>query len=154
VAQHPGPLGVFFRRIRTRKNYNVAVVATARKLVTIAFLMLKNNEPYRYSLPGPTQRKLSAFRVEATGSRRPKSKLRLPMQRREPGTRVQSIPSLDEVYWSENLPPITKADALASGERRVLQQMRIADLPERLQVVQRRTYQSRKTPPVPKKTQL
>jgi transposase len=47
VAQHPGPPGVFFRRIRTRKNYNVAAVATARKLVTIAFLMLKNNEPYR-----------------------------------------------------------------------------------------------------------
>jgi transposase len=145
VAEHPGPLGVFFRRIEKRKNYNVAVVATARKLVTIAFLMLKNNEPYRYSLPGPTQRKLSAFRVEATGSRRPKSKLRLPMQRREPGTRVQSIPSLDEVYLSENLPPITKADALPAGETRMLQRMGIADLPQRLQVVQTRTYRSRKT---------
>ena len=151
VAQHPGPLGVFFRRIRQRKNFNVAVVATARKLVTIAFLMLKNAEPYRYSLPGPTQRKLSVFRVEATGSRRSKSKLRLPMQRREPGTRVQSIPSLDEVYFSENLPPITEADALAPGERRILQQMGIADLPERLQVVQTRTYQSRKATPAPKK---
>ena len=49
VAQHPGPLGVFFRRIHKRKNFNVAVVATARKLVTIGFLMLKNGEPYRYS---------------------------------------------------------------------------------------------------------
>jgi transposase len=154
VAEHPGPLRVFFRRIEKRKNYNVAVVATARKLVTIAFLMLKNNEPYRYSLPGPTQRKLSAFRVEATGSRRPKSKLRLPMQRREPGTRVQSIPSLDEVYLSENLPPITKAQALAAGERRMLQQIGIADLPERLQIVQTRTYQSRKTTPAPKTKQL
>ena len=38
VAQHPGPLGVFFRRIHQRKNFNVAVVATARKLVTIGFL--------------------------------------------------------------------------------------------------------------------
>ena len=150
VAQHPGPLGVFFRRIHRRKNFNIAVVATARKLVTIGFLMLKNAEPYRYSLPGPTQRKLSVFRVEATGSRRSKSKLRLPMQRREPGTHVQSIPSLGEVYSSENLPPITKADALASGERRMLQQMGIADLPERLQVVQTRTYQSRKTAPAPK----
>ena len=145
VAQHPGPLGVFFRRIHKRKNFNIAVVATARKLVTIGFLMLKNAEPYRYSLPGPTQRKLSVFRVEATRSRRSKSKLRLPMQRREPGIRVQSIPSLDEVYFSENLPPVTKTDALASGERRMLQQMGIANLPERLQVVQTRTYQSRKT---------
>jgi transposase len=150
VAQHPGPLGVFFRRIQKRKNFNVAVVATARKLVTIGFLMLKNNEPYRYSLPGPTQRKLSALRVEATGSRRSKSKLRLPMQRREQGTRVQSIPSLDEVYGSENLPPITKTDALPSGERRMLEQMGIADLPARIQVVQTRAYQSRKTTPTPK----
>jgi len=150
VAHHPGPLGVFFRRIHKRKNFNIAVVATARKLVTIGFLMLKNGEPYRYSLPSPTQRKLSVFRVEATGNRRAKSKLRLPMQRRESGTRVQSIPSLDEVYCSENLPPIAKADALARGERRMLQQMGIADLPERLQVVQTRTYQSRKTAPAPK----
>jgi transposase len=154
VAQHPGPLGVFFRRMQKRKNYNVAAVATARKLVTIAFLMLKNNEPYRYSLPGPTQRKLSAFRVEATGSRRPKSKLRLPMQRREPGIRVQSIPSLDEVYVSENLPPITKAQALPSGERRMLQRMEIADLPQRLQVVQTRTYQTRNAAPAPKTKHL
>ena len=98
-----------------------------------------------------TVSKLSVFRVEATGSRRSKSKLRLPMQRREPGTRVQSIPSLDEAYFSENLPPVTKADALASGERRMLQQMGIANLPERLQVVQTRTYQSRKTAHEPKK---
>ena len=94
---------------------------------------------------------IPVFRVEATVSRRSKSKLRLPMQRREPGTRVQSIPSLDEVYFSENLPPVTKADALASGERRMLQQMGIAHLPERLQVVQTRTYQSKKQHPEPKK---
>ena len=154
VSEHPGPLGVFFRRIRKRKNYNVAVVVTARKLVTIAFLMLKNNEPYRYSLPAPTQRKLSAFRVEATGSRRPKSKLRLPMQRREPETRVQSIPSLDEVYRSENLPPITKAEALPRGEQRMLQQMGIDHLPQRLQTVQTRTYRSTKTAHAQKRKHL
>jgi transposase len=150
VTLHPGPLGVFFRRIQKRKSYNVAVVATARKLVEIGFLMLKNNEPYRYSLPGPTQRELSAFRVEATGSHRPKSKLRLPIQRREPGTRLRSIPALDEVYLNDNLPPITKADALPSAEKRMLKQMGIADLPQRLQVVQTRTYQSRKGAPLPK----
>jgi hypothetical protein len=40
---------------------------------------------------------------------------------------------------------ITEAGALASGKRGMLQQMGIANLPERLQVVQTRTYQSRKT---------
>jgi hypothetical protein len=76
------------------------------------------------------------------------------MQRREPGIRVQSIPSLDEVYVSENLPPITKAQALPSGERRMLQRMEIADLPQRLQVVQTRTYQTRNAAPAPKTKHL
>ena len=62
--------------------------------------------------------------------------------------------SLDEVYLSENLPPITQADALAGGETRMLQRMGIADLPQRLQVVQTRTYQSSKTAPAHKTKQL
>ncbi len=36
VGLYPGPLGVFFRRLLNRKNRNVAIVATARKLVGIA----------------------------------------------------------------------------------------------------------------------
>jgi transposase len=40
VADHPGPLGVFFRRLLKKKNRNVAVVATARKLITVAWHML------------------------------------------------------------------------------------------------------------------
>ncbi len=49
AAEHPGPLGASFRRLRKRNARNVAIVATARKLVTIAFLMLRNDEPYRYA---------------------------------------------------------------------------------------------------------
>jgi hypothetical protein len=90
-------------------------------------------------------RRIKRHSSGATGRRRPKSKVRLPMQRREPGTRVQSIPTLDEVYRSENLPPITKADALPRGEQRMLQQMAIDHLPQRLQIIQTRTYRSRKT---------
>ena len=36
IAAHPGPLGVFFRRLCKRKNRNIAIMAVARKLVTIA----------------------------------------------------------------------------------------------------------------------
>ncbi|MGC2311010.1 MAG: IS110 family transposase, partial [Candidatus Babeliaceae bacterium] len=43
VARHPGPLGAFFRRLAKKKNHNVAVVAAARKLVTIAWQMLTHN---------------------------------------------------------------------------------------------------------------
>lgn len=47
LGTHPGPLGVFCRRLAHRKNRNVAVVATARKLVVIAWQMLRTGEPYR-----------------------------------------------------------------------------------------------------------
>jgi transposase len=35
AAEHPGPIGAFYRRLKKRKARNVAIVATARKLVTI-----------------------------------------------------------------------------------------------------------------------
>ena len=60
VSRHPGPLGAFFRKLERRKNRNVAVVATARKMVTIAWHMLKNKEPYRYAVPRSTDEKLAA----------------------------------------------------------------------------------------------
>jgi len=41
-----------------------------RLLMTIAYLMLKNNEPYRYATPYATDRKLSCVRFGATGVRR------------------------------------------------------------------------------------
>ena len=67
------------------------------------------------------------------------------MQRGEERTRLQSIPSLEEVYSSENLPLIIKADALPSGERRVLEQMAIADLPARIKVAQDAHLSTQKT---------
>ena len=70
VGRHPGPLGAFFRKLEKRKNRNVAVVATARKMVTIAWHMLKNKEPYRYATPRSTDAKLAGLRVRATGEKR------------------------------------------------------------------------------------
>ena len=67
IGKHPGPLGHFFRRLKQRKNHNVAVVATARKLVMIAWHMLRKNEPYRYAIPRTTETKLAKLRVQATG---------------------------------------------------------------------------------------
>jgi transposase len=70
LDRHPGPLGAFFRKIAKRKNRNVAVVATARKLVVIAWHMLTSGEPYRYAEPRRTKDKLAQLRVLAGGERR------------------------------------------------------------------------------------
>lgn len=75
MARQAGSLGVVFRRLVKRKCWNVAVCATARKLVGVAWLMRKYNEPYRYANPATTQQKLSRLRVAVTGElRKPEHK--------------------------------------------------------------------------------
>ncbi len=122
LATHPGPLGVFFRRLSRKKNRNVAVVATARKLVSIAQRMLSRNEPYRYAQPQATRSKLLRLRIQATGLRRqggtPKGSPRPASYGSGQGTR--RIPSLPELYQSEGLPQPTSPTTLPSGEKRAL----------------------------------
>lgn len=122
VSTHPGPLGHFFRKLARKKNRNVAVAATARKLATIAWHMLKNNEPYRYALPDATQEKLRALRTSATGQRRKTGPAKGSKRaaKLEPGVRSRAIPSLPELYAAEGLPPL--AESLPEAERRMLEQ--------------------------------
>lgn len=125
AAQHlgmnPGPLGVFFRKLTKRKkNRNIAVVATARKLVTIAWHMLRNHEPYRYSIPKSTQAKLDRLRIRATGERKkggnPKGQPRPATY--GSGQPTRAIPSLDRVLATHSLPPLAP---LKPGETKMLE---------------------------------
>lgn len=126
VARHPGPLGVFFRRLAQRKNRNVAVVATARKLVTIAWHMLKNNEPYRYAQPKTVEAKLSRLRIRATGNRKKNgsAKGKARPSSYGSGVRTRAVPSLDQIYGSEQLPSLSE---LSSGEKAMLKRNGIDD---------------------------
>jgi transposase len=120
VGRHPGPLGAFFRKLEKRKNRNVAVVATARKMVTIAWHMLKNKEPYRYATPRSTDTKLASLRVRATGVKRkggtPKGSKAVP---KLSAGASRTIPSLDEVYDRQGLP---NRQPLAEGEKRMIRE--------------------------------
>jgi transposase len=120
VARHPGPLGHFFRKIARKKCRNVAVVATARKLATIAWHMLKNNEPYRYALPDATRTKLLSLRVLATGQRKKGgvAKGQKSVAKLAPGSGSRQVKSLPELYREEDLPALTQAPKPA--ERRML----------------------------------
>jgi transposase len=118
VARHPGPLGAFFRRLARRKNRKVAITAVARKLVRIAFLMLKNNELYRYARPelmrkkfSPLQTTGSAEKVTATAAQ--------PRLRRKAG--------LAEVYQSAGLPAVTSPEELPAGEQRMLTERQLTE---------------------------
>ncbi|HLI86797.1 MAG TPA: IS110 family transposase [Bryobacteraceae bacterium] len=125
VATHPGPLGVFFRRLARKKNRNVAVVATARKLVTIAWHMLKNNEPYRYAQPKTVAAKYSRLRVRVTAARkRGGGKGQKRPATYGTGKRTRAVPALDQVYAAEGLPALA---SVAAGERAMLERHRVAD---------------------------
>ncbi len=144
AAQHlsrtHGPLGAFFRRLARRKNYCVAVVAAARKMVTIAFLMLKNNEPYRYASPLPTRAKLGRLRIAATGERK-YAKPALGKNRPATygaGQHVVRWPGLADVYASEGLPPVVEIDALPPGERRLLDRESLTEIVRKKQSPRRR----------------
>jgi transposase len=117
LDKHPGPLGVFFLRLLRKKNRNVAVVAAARKLARIAWLMLTNNEPYRYAIPRSTESKLAKLRVKATGKRRKSGTAKgAKRQALLPGG-GRTIKSLAALCASEGLP---EPPPLSAGERRTI----------------------------------
>ncbi len=120
VDDHPGPLGAFFRKLARKKKRNIAVVATARKLVILAWHLLPTNQPYRYAIPRSTEEKLRKLRVEATGQRRktgpPRGQFAPPLL--APGVRSRLTKSLPDIYLSEDLPPLTPPPA---GELLTLQ---------------------------------
>lgn len=139
VDDHPGPLGVFFRRLAKKKNRNIAVVATARKMALIAYHMLRNGEPYRYAVPHPTQAKLAKLRIQATGRRRrggvpkgtPRSKTRYGT-----GKPMRKVPALPDVYQSEDLPQAQTPDSVSPAEQRHLRSTRTLGFARKVQKTQ------------------
>jgi transposase len=124
LDKHPGPLGHFFRRLLKKKSRNVAVVAAARKLAMIGWLMLKSNEPYRYAIPRTTETKLAKLRVKATGERRKsgppkgvKTQPKLPPAASGESRKSRTIKSLAALCQSEGLPP---PKTLSAGEQRTV----------------------------------
>ena len=133
----PGPLGHFFRRLKQRKPYNVAVVAVAHKLALLAWHLLVKNEPYRYALPKATETKLQKLRVAATGQKRrsgpaPGKKC----QAKLPGG-SRTIRPLAEVYAGEGVPAASAAPAgtnsIRIGARRHVAGLKLDSFVDRLQ---------------------
>jgi transposase len=134
VRKHPGPLGHFFRKVEHRKNYNVAVVAVARKMAVIAWKMLSRNEPYRYAQPRATQVKLARLRTQGTGQRRKSG----PAKGRKataklPGQCSRTIKPLAQVYQEEGLPTLAPG---AAGEQRAVQESGAAEYVQSLEKAQ------------------
>jgi hypothetical protein len=140
------PAGRVLPASKSQKNHIIAVVATARKLVVTAHLMLKNREPYRCAVPATTRDKLAGLRVAATGVQRRKSgPLHEPMQSQPEGIRVHKTPALNEVYSDEGLPAAKSLSELGVGETKILTEMKVLEHASNVQIRKQRFCHTQKT---------
>ena len=57
AAKTAGPLRGFHKRIKARRGFQIATVATARKLTVLCWHLVTNNEDYAFARPGLNARK-------------------------------------------------------------------------------------------------
>ena len=65
AARTPGPLRAFFERVRARRGVQIAIVATARKLVCLCWTMIERGEDYAFARPSLTEKKRRALELRA-----------------------------------------------------------------------------------------
>lgn len=65
AVRQPGPLRDFYLRLKKRKGHKIAIVAAARKLLTIIWAMLTKNREYRYLREDLRQKKISRMQRKA-----------------------------------------------------------------------------------------
>ena len=131
AAQHmnriDGPLGVFIRRVIAKKGWYTGIVAGAHKLAVIAYHMLRNQEPYRYTNAEKAHFKFGRLRARVTGKKKKPQRLRFDeeMKANRPtgDVTVRYVPPLSDYYESEGLPKVKKYSELSKGEQRVLKEI-------------------------------
>ena len=65
AVKTPGPLRAFYQRLRARRGPQIAVVATARKLLVLAWHLLTRNEEYVFARPSLVARKWRTLELQA-----------------------------------------------------------------------------------------
>ena len=65
AAKTPGPLRGFHERIKTRRGFQVATVATARKLLVICWHLVHDETDYAFARPSLTAKKIRALELRA-----------------------------------------------------------------------------------------
>ena len=65
ASQIPGPLRAFYQRVRARRGTQIAIVATARKLVCLCWTMIERGEDYAFARQSLTDKKLRALELRA-----------------------------------------------------------------------------------------
>jgi transposase len=69
VVRQPGPLAGFYKRVKARRGYSIAIVATARKLACLFWCLLTRGEDYAFAQPSLTKKKMRRLEIQAGAER-------------------------------------------------------------------------------------
>jgi transposase len=70
AVRQPGPLAAFYQRIKARRGYQIAIVASARKLASLFWCLLTREEDYAFAQPSLTKKKMRRLELAAGAPRR------------------------------------------------------------------------------------
>jgi transposase len=70
ASRAPGPLRAFYRRVRDRRGFQVATVATARKMTVLCWNLIANGQDYAFGRPSLNAHKRRKLELAAGGQSR------------------------------------------------------------------------------------
>ena len=65
ASRAPGPLRAFYRRVKERRGFQIATVATARKMTVLCWHLITNEEDYAFARPSLTAHKRRRLELAA-----------------------------------------------------------------------------------------
>jgi len=74
AVRTPGPLHVFYQRVRSRRGHQVAIVAASRKLACLFWVLFWRQQDYAFGQPSLTATKLRRLEITAGAPRRQDSR--------------------------------------------------------------------------------
>ena len=120
ATRAPGPLRAFYQRIKARRGFQAAVVATARKMTVLAWHLVTKDQDYAFARPGLVahkRRKLELAAGEASrrgNYRQPGAAYNSKQQRSEERAAVEQAERAYQVlvaHWQPRKPHPTAARA-------------------------------------------
>jgi transposase len=77
ASRAPGPLRAFFQRIKARRGFQTAVVATARKMTILAWHLVTKDQDYAFARPSLVTHKRRKLEL-AAGAQSRRGNYRIP----------------------------------------------------------------------------
>jgi transposase len=120
ASRAPGPLRAFFQRIKARRGFQTAVVATARKMTVLAWHLVTKDQDYAFARPGLVTHKRRKLELAAGAPPRrgnfgrPGAAYNDKQRRNEETAAVEQAERAYEVlvaHWQPRKPADTRAPA-------------------------------------------